>query len=125
MTALFNRYLFNNRTIPGINGLTNTKAVKPVDMQASSTYVKLWSRGSSIGCEIYVCDSLTTHTSHYSAQSYTNPNILRCSLWNHTTSKLSFKLSSPYGFYLNNPEVTFKEFDDVINKMSLIIRDRI
>lgn len=121
----FNRFVFNNKTIASVNGFTNIKAVKPCDMQELSTYIKFWGRGGSVGCEIYVCDSVTLNTSHYSQQTYTTPNLLRCSLWSHEKSKLSFKLSSAYGFYLNNPKVTFKEFDDVINKMSLIVRDRI
>lgn len=129
MTALFNRSLFNNKTIPSINGFTNMSRRPFNDMNEFNTWVKIWSRSHGlIGCEIYVCDSITTSTSPYSNLAYRRPTILRCSLWLNTENKdepINFKLCSSYGVKLKNPKQSFEEFKNITVDMEEVIRQHL
>ena len=128
MTALFNRYLFNNRTIPSINGFTNMSRRPFANMPGFNTWVHVWSRaynGVTIGCEIYVCDSVFSRKS-YSGLPYDTSTILRCSLWlnseNKNDSVTNFKICSSYGNRLVNPEASFEEFKNITTEMTEVIR---
>lgn len=132
MTTLFNRYLFNNRTIPSINGFTNMRRARFTEMPAFSTWVHVWSRSYinlTIGCEIYVCDSVLQKTSTYSNQTYDTANILRCSLWLNNENKRDpathFKICSSYGNKLVNTEASFEEFKNVTVEMIEVIRNHL
>jgi len=131
VTALFNRVLFNNKTIPSINGFTNMRRMSFMDMSEFNTWVKMWSRGYgglTIGCEIYVCDSVFVGTATYSGQTYRRPTILRCSLWLSSESKdepINFKLCSSYGQRLINAKESFEEFKNVTVEMTKVIREHL
>lgn len=131
MSAGFNRFLFNNKTISGIPGFTNMSRKSFMDMKPFESWVKIWSRNyatRTIGCEIYVCDSVTETVSTYSGTSYTRPTILRCSLWinsESTEDSIYFKLCSSYGVHLRHPLESFEEFKQITVDLSKVLRESI
>ena len=120
----FKRIIFNNRTIGSVDGFLNTKRIKTDEMKELTTYVKFFGRSATVGCDIFVVDSVTQNIS-FSGNVLTTPNILRASLWKIKLKDqyISFKLSNAYGYRLYNPTASFKEFDEVCNKMISVLND--
>jgi hypothetical protein len=120
----FQRIMFNNRTIASVDGFMNTKRIKTNEMKELTTYVKFFGRSASVGCDIFVVDSVT-QDQNFSGRVWNSPNILRASLWKIrlTDQYIAFKLSNAYGYRLYNPAASFKEFDEVCNKMISVLND--
>ena len=123
----FKRFMFNNKTVVSLDGFDNITRRKPADMTALKTYVKFWSRSYStltVGCEIFVCDSVYNYTNSWSKNQVSRPTILRASFWHsqdHKTEPINFKICSSYGLRLASPDDSFEEFKLV----SVIISEKI
>jgi hypothetical protein len=123
----FNRFMFNNKTVASLDGFENITRRRPADMVPFETYVKFWSRSYgtlTVGCEIFVCDSVYKYTNPWSKHQVSRPTILRASFWHskdHKTEPINFKICSSYGLRLENTESSFDEFKLV----SVIVSEKI
>jgi hypothetical protein len=123
----FKRFMFNNKTVVSLDGFDNITRRRPADMTALETYVKFWSRSYStltVGCEIFVCDSVYSYSTQWSKGQIHRPTILRASFWHSQENKedpINFKICSSYGLRLENPEASFDE----LKLVSVIVSEKI
>ena len=91
-----------------------------------NTYVKMSPRSTIVGCDISVCDSRAEVEDEWDRN---RPNVLKVSVWRVTDgvnkNRIHFKLSSAYGWTLNNNKQSFRELDEVTNYMIDTLKARV